>query len=589
MRSDSGIEATVHDGAAASHVLDRAKTDVVVHALLAVITLFQIAVHRRMEWQLPDSSTYIGLAESLATKGTYEFNFETNTLMPPGYPVTLALAFLIFGGGYAVYVSLTALLGGLALVAAYILLKHVDCRSRAATIVLLLASSPYYFRMATASVLSELPYMFASMVALLAATRVAVAANARSRAAFLSLLVVSLGYAVLLRSAGIALLAGLAAWIVFSFFESRETGVERLRLFLPAFLGGVAVEAAWVSWSSAAMNSARDPSFHSAYTTAFWIKDPHQPQLGLASLSDLALRPVGNLLSQAGHTATLITRWRIEPHWYPPLILACIVLILWGWSNRFCQRRTAFMDWYFAAYVGLYLVWPYDQGPRFVLPLFPLACIYLCWGGDRLLAWWQSNREASINILLAASLVVLSLGLATRLWVEQSARKQPLVSLVAWAAVLTTCVLWRLGLFGRFGMAKAPVSPTGFAFGPRGTIQILAVLLVGIGAVMQAYAARDNLHPTASQNTYDLVQAAAWIRETTAPDTVMMARNEAILHRFTARKIVPFPFGANANELLVALRRYRVQYLVVMDLPPSESFYRPSDAELFQRLVQHAP
>ena len=57
---------------------------------------------------------------------------------------------------------------------------------------------------------------------------------------------------------------------------------------------------------------------------------------------------------------------------YVPLSL----LVLWGYIRLIRHNRDALV-WMVPLYVGMYLIWPYGQGTRFFIPIFPVILLSL--------------------------------------------------------------------------------------------------------------------------------------------------------------------------------------------------------------------
>ena len=153
-------------------------------------------------------------------------------------------------------------------------------------------------------------------------------------------------------------------------------------------LVGLVVLAVWIAWVQQSKPKAIDFGGEGGswdYVDQFWAKDPHNPELGPASIADLLARPVKNILLQGAHLSEILTRspW-LQPLWYSPVILGVVGLIAIGYAVSFRGDSDGITEWYFAAYVSIYLFWPFDVGPRFVFPVFPLALLYFWRGAGQL-------------------------------------------------------------------------------------------------------------------------------------------------------------------------------------------------------------
>jgi len=104
----------------------------------------------------PDSSLYLGLGRSLAERGTYAFNGETNNYVPPGLPVILAGLYKLNVPGYWIenlFIASCAL-GTLWLV--YVVFTRISDKRMAMAVVVCTAAS-YTFFFNSHRVLADLP------------------------------------------------------------------------------------------------------------------------------------------------------------------------------------------------------------------------------------------------------------------------------------------------------------------------------------------------------------------------------------------------------------------------------------------------
>src|SRR6476469_5218701 len=84
-----------------------------------------------------------------------------------------------------------------------------------------------------------------------------------------------------------------------------------------------------------------------------------------------------------------------------PLIVAAIGLMGSIWPNG--GRVT---EWYFLAHQAIYLVWPWELEIRWLLPVAPLAGLYLWRGGKIGLGWMTRRPQPAIRWVVPISLVL---------------------------------------------------------------------------------------------------------------------------------------------------------------------------------------
>ena len=249
--------------------------------------LFHFFSNLRIESYAPDSSYYIGLADAILKKGSYEFNFAPHIVYPPGLPLALSFIALGFGSSYIVFVRAMAVIGALGLLASYALLRCLEGRTFAAVACLILGSSAFYFHATTQLVGSDVPYFFTSTLTLLFAIKLKTARFQWQRWGFSLGLVAFLIFSLLLRTVAVALLAGTGAWLISNVVFGRRDATLQARRFTPALLIGVLVLGIWLAWVEQSKHEAIDFSGEGgvggSYVDQFWANDPHNPELGSAS------------------------------------------------------------------------------------------------------------------------------------------------------------------------------------------------------------------------------------------------------------------------------------------------------------------
>jgi Dolichyl-phosphate-mannose-protein mannosyltransferase len=94
--------------------------------LLAALAVVSFCLIINSSWNAtPDSALYLSLGKSLAQGRGYVFNGEHHTLVPPGFPMMLAVLARSGGAGFLRYRALIALMGLLTAAAAYLLLLRM--------------------------------------------------------------------------------------------------------------------------------------------------------------------------------------------------------------------------------------------------------------------------------------------------------------------------------------------------------------------------------------------------------------------------------------------------------------------------------
>ena len=89
--------------------------------------------------------------------------------------------------------------------------------------------------------------------------------------------------------------------------------------------------------------------------------------------------------------------WNINMAVYVPLVCG----LAWAWWNVSRDKRSALLLM-FPCYLALYIVYPSDQGARYLLPLLPVLVVCLWW----LVCQMPRHRVALLSALVASHLIV---------------------------------------------------------------------------------------------------------------------------------------------------------------------------------------
>jgi hypothetical protein len=145
--------------------------DATVYAAILALGAMHYALALRPDDFFRGDTTYFEVARSLLARGSYGFNFQPQTVLPPGFPAVMAMLCTTVGCGYSVFIHAVVVSSTLGFLASYELLRREEGRAAAAVVCLLLLSSPAFFLFATGLVFSDLPYLLLSMLTLLLINR----------------------------------------------------------------------------------------------------------------------------------------------------------------------------------------------------------------------------------------------------------------------------------------------------------------------------------------------------------------------------------------------------------------------------------
>jgi hypothetical protein len=556
------------------------KVDLAIVFLLLILCVFQIASVQKVESFGSDSSVYIVLAHNLREVGQYEFNYERHTQYPPGFPVLLAgIETLVGNASYEVFVRFMPLFSTSALILRYFLLKRAEGGVVAGASCLLVATSAPLYQMVTRSVLSDAPFFLVSGLAVWCLMSLDERPASRGAAALLGGLCLATVVTVLIRSVGVALCAAIAAWAIAERWRGKQIRSVHWRGALLAAMLGFIAFFSWISWAKHLEKRTYEGQHMVNYAGQFSAIDPHKPELGRASVGDYVVRFVNNIPVQASHLAALAVRAPyLMQTWYSPLPMVVLCLLACGLASCACNGQRRLLGLYFLAYFSVYLLWPFDEGPRFMLPVAPLAFTLIYRGVLILVDLLRSRPAATLTAILAfaACASAVSWGALTKPGLQVR------LAVVFWACVASGAGILLL-LLKRAG-AAARTKPDLLAglFQLRGLqsgIIFATALLVAVGILQQVGSAQGNLapQPTAFRH-HASADVSSWLQR--AKDGPVMAQQYAIIHRLTSRRVVDFPITSDPKIIVKALKSEMVQYLVVNDEVEYEYFLPTEEVRL---------
>ena len=532
--------------------LAHSAADWAVYLFIAAIGVFQL-LHFPHAPDFLGDVTYPDLARSLLEQGSYQIRLVPQTTLPPGLPIILALVGKFLGFSPAVEFGVVAVFTALGLIAAYELLRRVEGRGIAVIACLLLASSPAMFGFNTAVVFPEMPYLFSSMAALLLTLKVDRTQQGIRLAFWVLLLAVTLVFAILIRSVGIALLVGLISWIAVSLLTDPEAGRSRIKKFALPLALGLAAQLSWSLWAQRHQSLEWQlPGYPESYLSQLEVKNGQYPELGLAHLSDIPSRIGRNLVTRAAGFTQLLVRRHVSEFWSSPAIFGLVLVIAVGLISSL-RRGAQLYDWYFLWYECIFMVWPWDYRDRFVIPVVPLACLYVWRGGKAIKHYLirQPKNAGLAFVLVGTALCICSAAFASRRLSfpvnsdhVRGDHLQAIAATVFWAlSAIAGLVILKLQQDNRAAFAhklRAAASAMSLPFWLA--VSLGAAFVVGSGVKTIATIGRIRLRPDISaESLYPELEASGWIRAHEPSDVVIMAREPEFVFHYSQRPTVWFP------------------------------------------------
>jgi hypothetical protein len=388
-----------------------------------------------------------------------------------------------------------------------------------------------------------------------------------------------------MRSAGIALILGLAAWLAVSFFTDRPAARSRLRAFLPIVLGGLLVQGAWMHWA-AAHQDVEWPTlggWPKSYIAQLEVKSGNQPELGPATLRDIPARIARNAEDRGSAFLALFTQR--DPAYFAPFVPVFVTLTLVG---LWCSIRGpgGWPAWYFAGHELMYLLWPWDLELRFILPVAPLALLYAVRGGQVLapLARRRPRAVAALGFALTAPSAAYA-----ALAAAHSAKGHLLLGAAACGlmAVTAAWIAWTNTLRAPASLhllqawATRAVSIRGVVVTPLVLVGVVALAAIATAGVVREVRIGQQNPSTDLTQELDAV-AGQWVRDHAPSTAVIMARQLDVVYHYSRRRVVWLPPLSDPQQLMEGISKYNVDFVVVTDR--QQSYWVPSDTVCFERL-----
>jgi hypothetical protein len=351
-----------------------------------------------------DSGIYIALAESLAAGQGYRDVFLVDRPLhvqyPPLFPALLAPVVGLRGLDIAAMklVMTAAAVVALLLVAA--LFRRLAGDRTATLVVLATGASPalvYY----TQSVMTEIPYLLVSLLAVLWIERCARTGWTVGGGA---IAVGLLAAVYLLRIVGVALLA---ATVLYVLLDGEGPRGSRARTAVVLGVCAAIPLSLWLLYSSLASGGAGIPYFrYYAWSLEPVVSAPS----GMSGWSVLVGKVRSALYAYGAHTGQVFFYWLPVSPAGDVCALFLTAIGVAGFAHSVVRRRTV-IEYYVLFYVCALLVFPGSRQQRYMVPLIPFLWFYFLTGLERLLRRVPvgGDRERVVAVVGTAIVAVLIL------------------------------------------------------------------------------------------------------------------------------------------------------------------------------------
>jgi hypothetical protein len=387
---------------------------------LAVAAML-LALQVKWWWQpCPDALSYLSIARHMA-HGELQLLGSPHVRMAPGYPLLIAPAFLLSDRPFLIIAIIHFALALAFMAAVYVWFRRVAGSAAAplTALVMCCACLWQYYRYAV----SELAFMAALMWAAYALDRLLRAATRRQVAVWAAASVGLTVMAAFTRQVGVLLLCGFAAALLVRALRGEIAWRRAVGL---AALVGAPVSAAvlaLVGWDHAMAQRAGDGAkSYAQYLAADHMTPLQQVVEGIrlrTSESRLVIPGMYKAYARTGQWLNPLT----------PFYLVVSTALAWAWWKK-ARELGDLLLYTLPAYVALYVVWPFDQGGRYMLPMLPVLVLCLWALLERLPQWRFTALLALVAAHAAASLVYwardLQFAQYHRHWPEVARLAEPL-------------------------------------------------------------------------------------------------------------------------------------------------------------------
>lgn len=569
------------------------KADLIAYVLIALFGLAAVLLRQRTADFISSDVFYADAALSLLHHGFYGVNGIPETTQPPGLSMILAALFAVFGYSFTISVGAMAVFETLGFFAAYEWLRRRLPRFVAATICIVLLSSPQYFEWVTRMVYACFPYFFTTMVALLTGEEYDKATTVRPCIIWGTVFTVAVAASLLIATSTAALLGAMVAVVVLTALQDRRLARVRLQKFFPVLVVGILVLGIWMHRKPAPLEWSL-PGSPASYLQQLKVKNGNHPELGMAKWTDIPERVTTNLLAESDIFTETVLRHGINRSKVAVAIVP-VLLVAIGWVYSVWKSGgMQLVDWYFAGYQFIYLLWPWRMDARFFLPIDPLACFYI-WQGVKGTIVATREKPRVVGIVWFPAALVLAISGARSIYEHRASGygEFPDEVMISLWSISAGCALWMaysgqsifctetfssMGRWLNQPLGKRRVSPVRLL---RFAGYLIATGVVLIGIVLEAQMARENL--SAGEISVPDVEAGVWLRSHTPPDAVVMARDWSTVHHHAERKLVWFAPVSDPGVLLDGIAKHGVDYVVVVK--HAQPYYLPDDDYCFDRLL----
>jgi 4-amino-4-deoxy-L-arabinose transferase-like glycosyltransferase len=370
-------------------------------AVIAILLAMQITPKLTMS---PDGVSYMSIARSLISHGQLIRLGSPHIRYAPAYPILISPAFFLGPRPFLAVQIIQWLYAILLILGVYAWFAAYAGRSAIWITLLALLNTGFWdlFRQVS-SELAFMPCLMWGSVLLAAAIKTP---SLRRAATMMAGAILLVAIATLTRQAGALLVIGFALALIVCAVRRQITWPRAI-----AFAAAVGISIAIVSWGLIAFDhhgAHQAGPAEISYTDAFRAPNDTLPSQILEGIRRQSAE-VGRLLIPGMWKAHAVAHgWHDLNTW---IYLAFCVPIAIGWW-KLCKTTADPLALTLPFYIALYVVYPFDSGTRFTVPMLPVLAASL---------WFLLSPLANNRTSVFLLLILLHTSVAIGYWIDDAA------------------------------------------------------------------------------------------------------------------------------------------------------------------------
>ncbi len=464
---------------------------------IAAIYILLLSAKWKPTW---DSATYIMLGKSLISGHGFKYMGIPHTKYPFMFPLMLSPIIGLFGRNFFLMRLLIVLmaLGSIGFTF-WLFRRNFGWVFGMGVMVMTAASFPLMFE--STRVLSDIPYMFLSMLSLVFIGRYARDERWSSKSGYISAILILLSF--LTRYIGMALFAGAVIYLLLGSRGALSVRFKKAVLISIIFLIPASL---WMIRAEVLRRIDPPPSGlreFLSYEKELVVVSANDPHSQTVRLGDLVRRVNQNARYYQDLAADIVSGRNVSSK---TLIWVITIVLLCGFIYCLIKHRTA-IEYYVFFYVLVYIVWTSVQGHRFLVPIIPFIFYYL------IRALWLITDSFSF--------FAKKMGASEANWDRYRTLSNQII------------------------------------------LAVLVVLVIYLNFISDVNIIRnERKKPYYTGSTANLLDTANWIKNNTPPDAVIAADRAPSVYMLSDRRTFTFPWVSDIDEVMVSMRKNGIDYVI---------------------------